>query len=205
MPQLEFWYEFASNYSYLSAMRIDELARAANVEVEWRPFLLGPIFKAQGWHTSPFNLFPAKGRHMVRDMERIAAARGLDFVMPKPFPANGLPAARVAYLGQTDEWVGPFTAAVFEAEFGRGADISDVAVLEKILTKIGVDSRGVLARSREQNVKDGLREQTGRAQEIGIFGAPTFITEDAQLFWGDDRLEQALDWARKSLAPELPD
>src|SRR5262245_5070274 len=142
MAQLEFWYEFASNYSYLSAMRIEELAHAAGVEVAWRPFLLGPIFKAQGWHTSPFNLFPAKGRHMVRDMERIAAARGLNFLMPKRFPANGLPAARVAYLGQTHAWVGPFTTAVFEAEFGRGEDIGDTAVLEKILAKIGVDARG---------------------------------------------------------------
>ncbi len=194
MPQLEFWYEFASNYSYLSAMRIAELARAAEVTLVWRPFLLGPIFKSQGWDTSPFNLFPAKGRHMVRDMERIAEARGLNFVMPKPFPANGLPAARVAYLGQAEAWVGPFTAAVFEAEFGRGEDISDTAVLEKILTEIGVDASAALGRSREQVVKDGLRQQTAWAQEIGIFGAPTFTTADGELFWGDDRLEQALAW-----------
>jgi len=198
MARLEFWYEFASNYSYLSAMRIEKLARDAGVEIEWRPFLLGPIFKAQGWDTSPFNLFPAKGRHMVRDMERISAARGLNFVMPKPFPANGLAAARVAFAGQEGEWVGPFTAAVFEAEFGCGADISNTAVVNAILGKIGVDAERVLACSREQTVKDGLRQQTGRAQEIGIFGAPTFITEDGELFWGDDRLEQALEWSRKS-------
>ncbi len=107
MAALEFWYEFASNYSYLSAMRIGALARTAEVRLLWRPFLLGPIFKAQGWHTSPFNLFPAKGRHMVRDMQRITEARGLNFVMPKPFPANGLPAARVAHAGQAEAWVGP--------------------------------------------------------------------------------------------------
>ena len=200
MAQLEFWYEFASNYSYLSAMRIRELAQAVGVEVVWRPFLLGPIFKSQGWHTSPFNLFPAKGRHMVRDMQRIAAARGLNFVMPKPFPANGLPAARVAYAGQAEAWVGPFTAAVFEAEFGRGEDIGETAVLEDILSRVGVDARAALMRSREARVKEGLREQTARAQELGIFGAPTFITKDGELFWGDDRLEQALAWARKTKA-----
>jgi 2-hydroxychromene-2-carboxylate isomerase len=200
MAQLEFWYEFASNYSYLSAMRIGELARVVEVDLLWRPFLLGPIFKAQGWHTSPFNLFPAKGRHMVRDMQRITEARGLGFVMPKPFPANGLPAARVAYAGQAEAWVGPFTAAVFEAEFGRGENISDTVVLETILTKLGVDAQAALVRSREAHMKEGLREQTAHAQALCIFGAPTFITEDGELFWGDDHLEQALAWARKTKA-----
>lgn len=204
MSRIEFWYEFASNYSYLSAMRIGDLARDAGVEIQWRPFLLGPIFKSQGWETSPFNLFPAKGRHMVRDMQRIAETRGLAFVMPIPFPANSLLAARVAYSGQGDEWVGPFTAAVFEAEFGRGEDIGDTAVLEKLLADIGVDGHGALGRARQQNVKDGLREQTEWAHEIGIFGAPTFLTEDGELFWGDDRLEQALAWVRRAKLESKP-
>ena len=75
MSKLEFWYDFGSTYSYLTAMRIDRLAAASGIDVVWRPFLLGPIFKAQGWATSPFNVYPAKGRYMVRDIERIAAAR----------------------------------------------------------------------------------------------------------------------------------
>ena len=70
--RIEFWYDFASTYSYLSAMRIESLAAGAGVEIVWRPFLLGPIFRAQGWDTSPFNLYPAKGRYMVRDIERLA-------------------------------------------------------------------------------------------------------------------------------------
>ncbi len=90
MARLTFWFEFASTYSYLSAMRIEEMARKADVEVIWKPFLLGPIFKAQNWDTSPFNVYPAKGRYMVRDIERIAEARGLAFRLPDPFPQNGL-------------------------------------------------------------------------------------------------------------------
>jgi 2-hydroxychromene-2-carboxylate isomerase len=74
---LDFWFEFASTYSYLAAMRIGPLAESAKVEVRWRPFLLGPIFKAQGWDNSPFNIYPAKGRYMWRDMERLASAQGL--------------------------------------------------------------------------------------------------------------------------------
>src|ERR1700730_18764383 len=113
MAQLQFWYEFASNYSYLSAMRIEELAREAGVEVDWRPFLLGPIFKSQGWHTSPFNLFPAKGRHMWRDVERICAELKLPFRRPDPFPQASLLAARVALVGLGDDvWGKDFCLAV---------------------------------------------------------------------------------------------
>ena len=93
---LEFWYEFASTYSYLASARVDAVATAAGVQVEWRPFLLGPIFKEQGWNDSPFNLYPAKGRYMWRDMERLAAGYELPFRKPSVFPRNGLAAARVA-------------------------------------------------------------------------------------------------------------
>lgn len=198
MPRLEFWYEFASNYSYLSVMRISGLAKQAGVEVTWRPFLLGPIFKSQGWDTSPFNLYPVKGRYMIRDMQRLAESRGLPFVMPPTFPANGLKAARLALIGADEGWIEPFTRAVFEAEFGRGEDIAQPAVIEKALSGLGLDSASLLARAEEPEIKQRLKDQTAEAASRGIFGAPSFITEDGELFWGDDRLEQALAWAAGS-------
>jgi 2-hydroxychromene-2-carboxylate isomerase len=198
MPRLEFWYEFASNYSYLSVMRISDLARQAGVEVIWKPFLLGPIFKAQGWDTSPFNLYPAKGRYMIRDMQRISESRGLPFVMPPTFPANGLKAARLALIGADEGWIEPFTKAIFEAEFGRGEDIAQPAVLEKALAGLGLDAASLMARAEDPVIKQRLKDQTAEAQSRGIFGAPSFITEDGELFWGDDRLEQALAWAARS-------
>ena len=79
---LDFWFEFASTYSYPAAMRIDALAEACRVTVRWRPFLLGPIFKDQGWTTSPFNVYPAKGRYMWRDLARICDDLGLPFAQP---------------------------------------------------------------------------------------------------------------------------
>ena|ERR1700674_3875011 len=81
-PTLTFWYEFASTYSWLAAERIDALAAAAEVEIHWRAFLLGPIFVAQGWNSSPFNLYPAKGNNMWRDMERLCALMGLPQRLP---------------------------------------------------------------------------------------------------------------------------
>ena len=198
MPRLEFWYEFASNYSYLSAMRISDLAQQVGVDVIWRPFLLGPIFKSQGWDTSPFNIYPVKGRYMIRDMQRITASRGLPFVMPPTFPANGLKAARLALIGADEGWIEPVTKAIFEAEFGRGEDIAQPAVLEKALAGLGLDAASLMARAEDPAIKQRLKDQTAEAQSRGIFGAPSFITEDGELFWGDDRLEQALTWASAS-------
>jgi 2-hydroxychromene-2-carboxylate isomerase len=193
-PKLEFWYEFASTYSYLSAMRIEALAAAAGVAVAWRPFLLGPIFKAQGWETSPFNLYPVKGRYMVRDLERLAAGRGLRFSLPAIFPQNSLAAARLALVGSDEGWIAPFTRAVYVAQFDAGADISDPLVLQPILDGLGLDSERLFSRIAQPDIKARLKQQTADAQARGIFGAPSFVCH-GELFWGDDRLEPALDWA----------
>jgi 2-hydroxychromene-2-carboxylate isomerase len=190
-PRVEFWYEFASTYSYLSAMRIEPLAKSAGVEVIWKPLLLGPIFRAQGWDTSPFNIYPAKGKYMLRDMERLASERGLPFKLPSPFPQNSLHAARLAIIGHAEGWGVAFTRAVYQAEFAGGADIGDKRVLLAILTQLGLDAEALIARSATEDNKQRLRQQTEEAQELGIFGAPSFLAR-GELFWGDDRLEQAL-------------
>jgi 2-hydroxychromene-2-carboxylate isomerase len=194
-PALDFWFEFASTYSYPAAMRIGALAKAAHVELRWRPFLLGPIFKQQGWDTSPFNLFPAKGRYMWRDLARICEAHGLPFRQPEPFPQWGLLPARVALIGLDADWGVEFVRAVYSAEFGEGRQISDSAVVADILKSLNVDSQAILAAAQSSETKTRLRKQIEEARRLDIFGAPTFITQDGELFWGNDRLEAALDWA----------
>lgn len=196
-PTLEFWYEFASTYSYLSAMRIESLAERAGVTVRWRPFLLGPIFAAQGWTTSPFNLYPAKGRYMWRDMEREAAELGLPCRQPDPFPQNSLLPARVALLAAGHPWEPTFVKAVYRLEFGEGRDISDRTTIRSVLVHLGLDADRILAEAASDANKAGLRAQCDEARERGIFGAPTFITEDGEMFWGNDRLERALAWAAR--------
>jgi len=196
MPTLAFWYEFASNYSYLSARRIEALADEAGVTVVWRPFLLGPVFAAQGMTTSPFNLYPIKGRYMVRDMERQCAGFGKPFKVPEPFPQNGLLAARIALVGAGKAWGPAFTRAVYEAEFVDGKTISDKALLADILTGLGEDAEAVLAAAEDPDNKAALKAQTEKGLEMGLFGAPSFVTDDGEMFWGDDRLEQALYWAK---------
>jgi 2-hydroxychromene-2-carboxylate isomerase len=197
MARLQFWYDFASTYSYLTALRIEALAPPRAVTIDWRPFQLGPLFKQQGWDSSPFNIYPAKGRYMVRDIGRIAARRGTPFVMPARFPANGVLAARIALVGAEDGFIAPFTAAVYRAEFAAAADIADLGVLSDILTVLGRAPDPILARAGSPAIKERLRALTAEAAALGIFGAPSFVTEDGELFWGDDRLEQALAWARR--------
>ncbi len=198
--RLDFWFEFASTYSYPAAMRIVPLARAASVEVRFRPFLLGPVFKAQGWDTSPFNLFPAKGRYMWRDLERICAALDLPFRRPDPFPQMSLQAARVALVGLADDWGEEFCRALYRAEFGAGRRIDDPDVLADLLAGLGVDPAAILAAAQSPEIKQRLREQSEEAQRLGLFGAPSFVTADGEVFWGNDRLETALAWAQGAAA-----
>ena len=196
-PTLDFYLEFASTYSYPAAMRIGALADAAGVAVRWRPFLLGPIFKAQGWETSPFNLYPAKGRYMVRDCERLCADLGLTFRLPDPFPQSSLTAARVALAALAEGWGEDFSRAVYQAEFAEARNIADPAVIGGIVHDLGRDDAPTLARAQSDEIKAKLRANTEDAQRLGLFGAPSFIV-GGELFWGNDRLEQALDYARRS-------
>jgi len=192
LPTLEFWFEFASTYSYPAALRIGPMAAALGVELRWQPFLLGPIFQAQGWDNSPFNIYPAKGRYMWRDMERVCATLGLPFRRPEPFPQPGLLAARVALVGLDEGFGEDFVRAVYSAEFADGRQIGDPEVIADLLGRLHVEPGPVLARARSDAIKSRLRAQTERARALGVFGAPSFVTADGELFWGNDRLEAAL-------------
>ena len=193
---MEFWFEFASTYSYPAAMRIESLARVAGVDLVWRPMLLGPIFKSQGWSDSPFNVLPVKGRYMWRDLERITAHDGIPFRRPSVFPRNGLLAARVACRFAGEPWLPAFVRAVYGANFAEDRDISARDVLVSCLVAAGTTPDTVLAAAETDEAKAALRAQTDRAAELGIFGAPTFIV-DGETFWGNDRLEQALAWSSR--------
>jgi 2-hydroxychromene-2-carboxylate isomerase len=196
-PVLDFWFDFASTYSYPAALRIRALATDAGVDIRFRPFMLGPIFKAQGWSTSPFNLYPVKGRNMWRDLERICADLSLPFHHPEPFPQNSLLAARVALVGLSERWGEAFCIAVYRAQFAEGRRIDDTGTVAEILTRLEVAAAPALAAAQADDNKVRLRVQTEEAQQLGLFGAPTFRTADGELFWGNDRLERALVWAKR--------
>jgi len=198
---LEFWFEFASTYSYVAAMRIGDLAARAGIALAWKPFLLGPIFQAQGWNDSPFNLYPVKGRYMWRDMERLCARHGIAFAKPARFPQRSILAARVALAlehepGYATE--GPaFVRAAYRANFAEGRNIGEHAVVEAALREAGLAPEHWIARA--ETMKDALRAQNERAVQIGLFGAPSFVS-GGELFWGNDRLEDAIIWHAEASA-----
>lgn len=200
--KLQFWFEFASTYSYPAVMRVGKMAEARGVELEWRPFLLGPLFHAQqGMKDSPFNVVPVKGSYMWRDVERTCEKYGLPFKRPGRFPQNGLMAARIT-LSLPQEARPNFVKAVFQANFAHDRDISDPQILHAAARRAGLDPLETLAAMTSEPVKEQLREETAVAAGHGIFGAPSFVTEDSELFWGNDRIEDALDWAvRGTLRP----
>ncbi len=196
MPGIDFWYEFASTYSYPAAMRIESLARARRLDVRWRPFLLGPLFAEQGWRDSPFNIYPVKGRYMWRDLERICQTQGLPLKRPDPFPQNSLLAARVA-LTLPEALRPAFSRAVYSAEFGVGRSIADPALLSGVVADLGEDGEAVLARAQSPENKAALKAACEKAKALGLPGAPCCVTDDGELFWGNDRLVDALDWAAR--------
>lgn len=195
--RLEFWYDFASTYSYLSALRIGSLARKkGGMSVEWKPFLLGPIFKNQGWDTSPFNIYTAKGNYMWRDVERLSGKYGIPFRRPSEFPRNSVLASRIALLAMPEGWGEEFSKLVYSYNFAEDKDISDSEVLASALNFMGKEPYEIMERAVSGENKGKLRAQTQEAIDKGIFGAPSFVT-GGEIFWGNDRLEDALDWHAK--------
>ena len=188
---LELWYEFASTYSYLAVERVEQVVEAARIAVVWKPFLLGPIFRSQGWNDSPFNLYPAKGRYMWRDVERLAQGYGLPFRQPSAFPRNGLLAARVALIAGDEGFCPEFTRAVYRAEFAEDRDIGEREVIADLLRALGHAPEPLIEAALAPRNKDRLGTQTERAVELGIFGAPSFLV-DGELYWGNDRLGDAI-------------
>ena len=195
MTVLEFWYEFGSTYSYPAAMRIEKLTQGTGLTLRWRPFLLGPIFAAKGGTDSPFNTDPVKGRYMWRDLTRICEREGIPLKLPPfRFVQNSLKAARVALVGENDDWMPDFTRAVYRANFAEQKDISNDATLAEILTALGLNAAVIVAAANTPEIKTRLKAQTEEAMAREVFGSP-FFTVGEERFWGNDRLDEAIAWA----------
>ena len=202
-PEIEFWFEFGSNYSYLSVMRIEDEARRRGVRIVWKPFLLGPIFCALGFENSPFVLQKEKGAYVWRDMARQCRKYGLRWMQPSKFPQLGVLPSRVALLGAEQPWIGAFCRQVMELNFVLDEDINQPERLAPILTELALPASVLLDQAQAEPTKTLLREQTDQASVRGIFGAPTFFV-GAEMFWGNDRLGDALLFAEDGVSSAKP-
>ena len=193
MKRVEFFYDYASTYSYLVHREIETLAAETGAELVPRPMVLGFVFKASG-NSMPAAV-PAKAAYMVHDVRRWVRRYGLPFKMPTIFPVNTIRALRAAVAALEDGIFPTYHHAVMTAYWSQDEDIGDADTLVAIATAAGLDGARLVARAEEPEVKAKLKANTDEAIERGVFGAPTFFVGD-EMFWGNDRLAFVADALR---------
>jgi 2-hydroxychromene-2-carboxylate isomerase len=193
MAKMEFWLEYASTYSYLTVARIGELADANGLEIDWQPFWLAPVREEQAL-PMPFPEGSARARYMWSDLERRAKHLGIPYRRPEVYPFNSMPLGRVALVAAREGWCRQFTEEAFRLHWTQGVLMGTPENLAAALAHARQDERRVQALAVSPQIKEAFKRQTQRALERGIFGAPSFVV-DGELFWGDDRLEPAIERA----------
>lgn len=192
MPKtLEFFYDFASPYSYLASTQVERVAERAGADLRWRPFFLAGVFKETG-NTPPIAV-AAKAAYLVKDVNDWTRHYALpEFKMPAEFPIRSIRANRLALVAEDRGRIVPFTHLLFRAAFAEGLDIADPELLAKLLEAIGMDPEDSFARAESPEVKDRLRRNTDEALRRGAFGAPTFFVTGGDapedMYVGNDRL-----------------
>jgi 2-hydroxychromene-2-carboxylate isomerase len=186
-PMLEFFFDYGSPFSYLADTQLPGVATRSGAAVVYRPMLLGAVLKATG-NASPMTV-PAKGRYMMRDLERWAKRYGVSFQSsPFSFVSNTLRIMRGAVASQRLGVFDRYHGAVFAATWGEPLDLGAEQTFRRLLERSDVDSERLLSAIDDQQTKDELRRNTDAAIERGVFGAPTFFVGD-EMFWGNDRLD----------------
>lgn len=197
---IDFWFSMGSAHSYLTVMRLPELARQSGIAFRWRPFSVRALMQEQ--NNSPFHGKPARIAYMWRDIERRAALHGLPVSLPAPWPLQALDLAnRVAVLGAREGWCAAYVRASYRRWFQRGQEPGMEPNLSDSLREICQDPARVRIAAGEERTGEAYRAATDEARALGLFGAPSFVV-GREVFWGDDRLEDAIAWARQgTLAP----
>jgi 2-hydroxychromene-2-carboxylate isomerase len=191
---IDFWFTMGSTYSYLSVMRISGVEQSTGVTFRWRPFHL--LLILQEMKHVPFADKPTKCAYMWRDIERRAAMYGIPAKIPAPYPAKAsITANLVAVLGMREGWGFDFVRAAYRHWFVLGQETGSEPNLSESLREIGRDPAKVLAAADSAETRAALAAETDAARHLGIFGSPTF-TVGHEVFWGDDRLEDAISWHR---------
>ena len=200
--QIDFWFTTGSTYSFLSVMRLAELERSTGITFRWRPFHLLVIL--QEMKHVPFADKPTKSAYMWRDIERRAAMYGIPARLPAPYPAkHSVVANLVATIGMREGWGADFVRAAYRRWFQLGQETGSEPHVSGSLRDIEQDPARVLALADSEEAKKALTLETDAARSLGIFGSPTFAV-GRELFWGDDRLEDAISWYRAGRVQPAP-
>jgi 2-hydroxychromene-2-carboxylate isomerase len=189
---IDFWFMIGSTYTYLTVSRLHQVEAATGIQFRWRPFNVRAIM--QEMNNIPFATKPIKLAYMWRDVERRASKYGLPSKVPAPYPLKNLELAnRVAILGESEGWCADYVRATYRRWFVDGKEAGAEPNLSESLREIGQDPGRIIPAASQDIIGRALEAATAEAKDLKIFGAPTFVTR-GELFWGDDRLEDAIAW-----------
>ena len=191
---IEFWFDFSSPYSYLASEKIEELAARHGRKVDFKPTLLGVIFRTTGG-VPLTELVPPKASYFAKDFERSARYAGVPFKHPSVFPIATVGTSRAfLWLRTQDEAMAVrFLHAAFRAYFSQDRNIGEPEVIGALATEVGADPVALARGVQEPAIKDRLKALVDESIARGVFGAPTIFV-DGEMFWGHDRLPQVDRW-----------
>ena len=190
----DFYFDFVSPYSFLAHKKIRKIESKAKIKVRYLPILLGGLHNLHGIKAPAF--IPAKARHMIRDCKLIAEKNNTKFKFNSYFPIKSLNLMRGVLVAEEDNFKSYYIDSIFDTIWQDGLNLNDENIFYKVLKNLNVNPKTFLLRSSSSSIKDLLKKSTSEAYEKGVFGAPTFVSNN-KIFWGQDRIEFVLNEASK--------
>jgi len=190
----DFYFDFISPYSFLAHKEIKKLEKRNLIKVQYMPILLGGLHNLHGIKAPAF--IPSKARFMIRDCKLVAEKKKIKFKFNSYFPIKTVDLMRGVFIAKEDEFENYYIDKIFESIWRDGLNMNDQNIIDKVLKNININPKTFFLRASGESVKNLLRKKTDEAFEKGVFGAPTFLVNN-KIFWGQDRLEYAIDEAKK--------
>jgi len=194
IKSFDFYFDFVSPYSFIAHKEIRKIEKKNSIKIKYKPMLLGGLHNLHNIKAPAF--IPAKAKHMIRDCKLIAEKNKIKFKFNAYFPIRSLNLMRGVLVAEEDDYKSYYIDSIFDAIWQDGLNMNDENILQKILKNMNVNPKTFLLRSASSSIKDSLRKKTNEAYEKGVFGAPSFISNN-KVFWGQDRIEFALKEASK--------
>ena len=190
----DFYFDFISPYSFLAHKEINQIEKKNSIKIKYKPILLGGLHNMHGIKAPAF--VPAKAKHMIRDCKLIAEKNKIKFKFNSYFPIKSLNLMRGVLVAEEDNFKSYYIESIFKAIWQDGLNMNDENIIHKILKNLNINPKTFLLRVSSSSIKDLLRKKTDEAYQKGIFGAPSFVSNN-KIFWGQDRIEFAVKEASK--------
>ena len=194
IKSFDFYFDFISPYSFLAHKEIIKIEKKNSIKIRYKPILLGGLHNLHGIKAPAF--IPAKAKHMIRDCKLIAEKNKIKFKFNSYFPIRSLNLMRGVFVAEEDNVKSYYIDSIFDAIWQDGLNMNDENIIQKILKNLNINPKTFLLRAASSSIKEILRKKTNEAYEKGIFGAPSFVSNN-KIFWGQDRIEFALNESKK--------